>query len=299
MGIGWKGVQFGLLLNWLSARVVAIVFLINAAISLALAPWIIGREFNPVIGFAVAMVIVAIYLGVIRRAFILQSEEMVTQIVFVIFSIIVCQLVYAHPQTLKWLLILAAEFTPLVLLGAIALLIVGSAFCLFGWANILSWLYAAGALASLLITGIIAARLTSQAENVRWIQAAIPDTFRNTEILNIPLISAVGLVGFATAFAILHTLYLRCVAKYFHDSVTQEYIGNFFIFQICASLLIMARYYFLRNYETKAILILGPVTFDSLTIAANSLVSLLAAVSATWLGRSIKGASDLIDPHRR
>jgi hypothetical protein len=150
MGIGWKGVRFGLTLNRLGSKVIGIIFLLQAAISLALAPWVVGRELHGIVGFALAIIIAFVFLGVVRYAVITQSDEMVIQIVFVIFSVVVCQLVYAHPETLERILVAMTKITPPVLLGSCALFLVGSFYSVTIFGGLFRWLFSAAALVALL-----------------------------------------------------------------------------------------------------------------------------------------------------
>ncbi len=298
MGVAWKSVRFGLILNGIGARVIAIVFLLNAAITLALLPWVVGREFNPVIGFFCAVALAAVYLGMVRRALILESEETATQIGFVVVSVLVCQLVYAHPATLQHVLLVSTELTPAVFAGSLALFVAGSVFCVLCWSGLRDLVLALLSLATMLVTGAVLLKLVSLAENVRWIQAAIPHRLLAAELFEIPLFSIIGLIASATCAVVLHGLFLRGVAGTYRDETTQKYVSRYLIYQLVASGAIAVAFYLIRDYRPRQVLAIGNASFDTLTICFNSIVSLLAAVAATWLGRAIRGVSGLIDPFR-
>jgi len=292
MNSSWIGIRLGLTLNRISSKLIGILFLLDAAISLALAPWVVGREINGVVGFMLAVVLAAIYIGIVRYAIITQSEDMVIQIVFVIISIVVCQLVYAHPATLERILTAMVKITPLVVLAACALFCVGSVLGIAGFGGLLRWVFAFAAAAALLTAMMLVLDVTK----IGHLNIPIPGAIRDSPVYKFPLLSALGLGCLGVLF---QTLSLRQIAQRFHDSPSRNYAGRFAIYHVVASVIVLGVKFLLRDHRVFPMMVFGQHIFDSATILSGAATAVLVTIDGLWLSRAVAGARDLIDRRRK
>ena len=290
MNLGWHSVRFGLTLNRISSKVIAIVFLLHAAISLALAPWVVGREVQGLVGFGLAILIAAIYLGIVRFVFITDSEDKGILVTFVIVSVVVCQLVYAHPATLEQVLTAMGRITPPVLLACCGLFFVGNLFNVTAWGGMLRWLCSAVAAVALFGAILLTLESTKIASEI-----AIPALVRDSLLYKFPKMSAVGLGCLGILF---HGLSLRQIAKRFHDATTGKYAGRFLVFHVFAAAIVLGIDFFLRDHITQQVITVGAHIFDSVSILASAAIGLVVAIDGMWLSRAVAGAHDLINRQR-
>ncbi len=290
MNIAWQAARFGLTLIGISAKVIAILFFLHAAISLALAPWVVGAEIMGLVGFGLALAIAAIYLGVVRYAFITQSEDMVIQIAFVIFSIVVCQLVYAHPATLEKLLTAFSRITPGVLLAGCGVFLIGGTLNAVAFGGAGRWVFSVLAVAAMLGAILLTLEVTQSAGDI-----PIPALLRNSPLYSYPRISAVGLGCLSVMFL---ELSLRQTAVRFHDSPTREYVQRALGYHVIAAAIVLGIDYFLQFHTVKPMIVIGDHGFDTAAISASAVICLLAAIDGLWLSRAVAGARDLINPQR-
>ncbi|WP_339910691.1 hypothetical protein [Symmachiella dynata] len=290
MNIGWHGVRFGLTLNRISSQAIAIVFLLHSAISLALAPWVVGHEVNGLVGFGLGILIAAIYLGIVRFAFITDADEKMQLIVFVILSIVVCQLVYAHPATLERILTALGRITPPVLLACCGLFFVGSIFSITPVGNILRWLFSAAALVALFGAIVLTLEITKIGGEI-----PVPAMLRDSPLYKFPQMFAVGLGCLGILF---QALSLQQIARRFHDTATGKYTLRFMVYHLFASAVVLGIDYLLRDHTTQPVITVGAHIFDSVTILASAAIGLAVVIDGMWLSRAIGGAHDLINRQR-
>jgi len=292
MGLGWKAIKFGLTINWLSSKVVGYLLLLHASIALGLAPWVVGQQFGTIVGFGLGLVIVAVFLGMIKRAFNTDSAETAVQIAFAFIATAICQLHLAQPKILEAVLTLAERYVPVILLFSAAAFVFGSCYCVIMTGGFFRWLFSLLALLAMLGATLLTIEHTKFANA----HLVIPNIIRDSWFYASPFLGAIILGCLGVLF---HAISLWSIAGYFHDEPTGRYAGTYAAAHVVMSLAAMGLLYVLLHHELKPVFQVGDAAFDSIAILCNALAGLLFAVDSIWLSRTVAGAKDLIDPFRR
>lgn len=287
----WRSARFGLRLLFWAASVVGYVFLVNAAITLALIPSLLSTTFFGYLGVGATIVIAMTFVAIVRRAVHIDSETLREQLLFVGLSIAAWVLLVFQPSLTTPVLHIMARATPWCIAVAAVLAGVGSFYLLTAWGSLTCWLSALATFALAALTLLLAASVMFPG----WAEETLPEDLQTQSVMESGWLT-VAIVGCLAIFTL--AFYLRQLSLIFNDRTSAEYIINFIAFQVGATAVVMFAIWVLKDYEVQPVLQIGEFNFDLKFAALSACASLVAAAAGIWLSRCIAAARAVVNLNR-